>query len=104
MVAAREFKLTLLKASHPGHDARDADGRFVQIKMVGAKARGVALYANCDRLIVLQIASPQEARVLYDGLGEPAWAAAQPFRKNGQRVVALSRLVKIAESGISPVA
>ena len=63
--------------------------------MTGQKGTSVALYATCVRLVVLKIISPHEAEVVYDGSGEPAWAAAGATGKNGQRVVSLSRLRKI---------
>lgn len=100
VVAAEAFELTLHPASYPGHDARDAAGRDVQIKMTGG--RSVSLYATCDRLIVLKITSPIEAEVFYDGNGAPAWAAAGRLQKNGQRTISLSRLAQIAaEKAIS---
>jgi hypothetical protein len=46
---------------------------------------------------VLRIVSPEEAEVVYDGLGAPAWAAAAPIQKNGQRKVSLAKLRAIAE-------
>jgi hypothetical protein len=33
VIAAEHFGLKLLALSHPGHDATDADGRLVQIKL-----------------------------------------------------------------------
>ena len=96
VVAAEALGLTLHPASHPGHDAFDADGD-VQIKMTGRTGKSVALYATCARLVVLKVVSPHEAELVYDGPGEPAWAAAGAMGKNGQRVVSLSRLRTIAE-------
>lgn len=94
VVAAEAFGLTLHPASYAGHDARDRDGRDVQIKMTAG--RSVSLYATCDRLIVLKITSPAEADVIYDGHGGPAWEAAGKKQKNGQRPISLSRLIRIA--------
>jgi len=95
VIAAEELGLTLHPASFAGHDAFDANGH-VQIKMTGRKGGSVALRATCDRLVVLKIASPHEAEVIYDGPGESAWTAAGPMGSNGQRVIRLSRLRKIA--------
>lgn len=95
VVAAEALGLTLHPASYPGHDAFDAAGD-VQIKMTGGKA--VALYATCDRLVVLRVVSPDEAEIVYDGPGAPAWAGAGKLGKNGQRVVSLHRLKAIASS------
>lgn len=93
VVAAQALGLTLYPASRPGHDAYDDDGD-VQIKLTGGNK--VALYATCERLVVLRVVSPHEAEVVYDGPGEPAWAGAGKMGKNGQRVVSLSRLKALA--------
>lgn len=95
VIAAKELGLTLHPASHPGHDAYDTAGD-VQIKMTGLRGTSVALYASCVRLVVLKVVSTTEAEVVYDGPGEPAWAAARKAGKNGQRVVSLARLRGIA--------
>ena len=79
--------------SHPGHDAFDVNGD-VQIKMTGGDS--VSLYATCDRLVVLRIATPEEADIVYDGTGIPAWEEAGKIGKNGQRRVSIKRLAAIA--------
>jgi Family of unknown function (DUF6998) len=93
-IAAKALGLTLHPASHPRHDARDATGRDVQIKMTAGNS--VALYATCDRLVVLKV-NPEEleAEIVYDGSGEPAWAAAGKMQKNGQRVIRLKKLLAL---------
>jgi hypothetical protein len=93
VVAAEALGLTLHPSSHPGHDAFDADGD-VQIKMTGGDS--VSLYATCDRLVVLRIASPEEAEIVYDGTGIPAWEEAGKIGKNGQRRISIKRLATIA--------
>lgn len=95
VVASQALGLTLHPASHPGHDAFDAAGD-VQIKMTGGKS--VALYATCIRLVVLCIVSPAGAEIVYEGPGEPAWAAAGKLGKNGQRAISLGRLRAMALS------
>lgn len=95
VVAAEALGLTLYPASHPGHDAYDANGD-VQIKMTGGGS--ISLYATCDRLVVLKVVSPTEAEIVYDGPGEPVWTAAGKMQKNGQRPISLSRLRMIASS------
>ena len=55
------------------------------------------MFADCDRLIVLRVMSPEEAEVVYDVLGAPIWAAAGSMQKNGQRKIRLSKLRAIAE-------
>ena len=89
-IAADHFNLKLLPPSNPGHDAVDAEGREVQIKLTAGNS--VSMYADCDRLIVLRIVSPEEAEVVYDGPGAPAWAAAGAKQKNGQRKIGLTKL------------
>jgi hypothetical protein len=95
VVAAKALGLTLYRSSHPGHDAYDANGE-VQIKMTAG--RSVAIYASCTRLIVLRVLSPEEAKIVYDGPGEPAWSVARKIAKNGQRVVSLGKLRALASS------
>ena len=89
VVAAEALGLTLHPGSHPGHDAYNANGN-VQIKMRAGKS--IAMYATCERLVVLRVISPEEAEIVYDGPGEPAWASAGKMGKNGQKVISLSRL------------
>lgn len=89
VIAAEVLGLQLHKSSHPGHDAYDANGH-VQIKMTAGSS--VAMYAICERLVVLQVISPDEAEIVYDGPGQPAWERAGNMGKNGQRVVSLFRL------------
>lgn len=96
VVAAEALALELYPASHAGHDARDDQGREVQIKLTGGKS--VSLYACCDRLVVLRVVSPETAEIVYDGDGEPVWAEAGPLQKNGQRVVSLAKLKRITEA------
>jgi hypothetical protein len=89
VVAAEALGLTLHPSSHPAHDAYDANGH-VQIKMTAGKS--IAMYATCERLVVLRVISPDEAEIVYDGPGEPVWANAGKMGKNGQKVIGLSRL------------
>ena len=89
-----KVELRLHPPGYPGHDARDADDRDVQIKITAG--RKVALYATCDRLVVLHITSPEKAEIVYDGPGEPAWDQAGKAGKNSQRVISIHRLRKIA--------
>ena len=96
VVAAEALGLTLYPMSRAGHDACDADGCEVQIKMTGGKS--VAMYAECKRLVVLRILNPEEAEIVYDGPGAPAWACAGKAGKNGQRVVRLANLRSIAQA------
>jgi len=93
VVAAEALGLTLYEMSRPGHDAHDGNGD-VQIKMTAG--RSIAMYATCVRLVVLRIVSTEEAEIVYDGPGEPAWSSAGPVQKNGQRVLGLAKLRRLA--------
>jgi hypothetical protein len=92
-IAAEALDLKLYNGSHPGHDARD--GKDVQIKMTAG--RSVGLYATCERLVVLQIVSPEKAEIVYDGPGALAWANAGNRQKNGQHVISIKKLKALAE-------
>lgn len=93
VIAAEALGLTLRKSSYPGHDAIDKDGRDVQIKMTAG--RSVALYATCDRLVVLKVIDPEHAEIVYNGPGAPAWEHAGKKQKNGQRTISLKKLAGI---------
>lgn len=92
VVAAEAFGLCLYEPSKAVHDAYDANGD-VQIKITAGKC--VSMYECCDRLLVLRVISPEEAEVVYDGPGEPAWQQAGAMQKNGQRKISLTKLQAI---------
>ncbi len=96
VIAAEALGLALHRNSHPGHDACDANGHDVQIKMTAGKS--IAMYDTCDRLVVLRVLSPEEAEIVYDGPGAPAWEKARKEGRNGQRVVSLAKLRAIAHA------
>jgi hypothetical protein len=98
VIAAEALELDLYPASYAGHDARDATGRDVQIKLTGGKS--VSLYATCDRLVVLRVVSPHFAEIVYDGFGAPAWENAGSLQKNGQRTISLAKLKRIAAASL----
>lgn len=89
VIAAEALGLTLYPASQPAHDAFDENGD-VQIKLTAGNR--ISMYACCDRLVVLRVLSPEEAEIVYDGPGQPAWDAAGKMAKNGQRPISLYRL------------
>ena len=99
IVAAEALGLKLYPMSQRGHDAYDSDGD-VQIKLTGA--RGISMYGESDRLIVLQIVDPTHAQIVYDGPGAPAWNAAGPMRKNGQRWLSLAKLKSLKHNKLPP--
>jgi hypothetical protein len=91
VIAASAFDLRLLQMSAPGHDAKDPEGRDVQIKLTAGDR--VSMYATCDRLLVMRITSDKlHAEVVYDGDGAPVWQAAGAMQKNGQRPISISKL------------
>ncbi len=101
VVAAEALGLTLYPTMpHPGHDAHDAKGD-VQIKMTAGK--GVAMYTECNRLVVLVVISPEEAEIVYDGPGDCVWAKAGKAKKNGQRFVSLKKLRDLASQQANPI-
>lgn len=93
VIAAEALSLRLHPASYPSHDAFDDNGN-VQITMTGGKS--ISIYSTCDRLVVLRVVSPEEAEIVYDGVGEVAWEQASAVGKNGQRGISIKRLVEIA--------
>lgn len=94
-VAAEAFGPKLLSMSAEGHDAVDAEGCLVQVKMTGG--RSVSLYGDCQRLIVLRITVCRaQAEIGCGGRGEPVIAKARAASKNWQRRISLARLRKIA--------
>jgi uncharacterized protein DUF6998 len=56
------------------------------------------MYSCCIPLIVLRVASPEEAEVVYNGPGEPVWANAGKRQKNGQGCIGLSKLRGLASA------
>ncbi|MDR3462284.1 MAG: hypothetical protein P4L76_08215 [Beijerinckiaceae bacterium] len=97
VIAAKALNLRLLSPSHPRHDAEDENGKRVQIKMTAGKS--VSLYDDCERLVVLKVVNPEEAEIVYDGPGAPAWAAAGDKQKNGQKKISLSKLKTLNPNG-----
>jgi hypothetical protein len=93
-VVAEALGLTLHKAGRPGHNAVDAEGRQVQIKITAGDR--VDLGATCDRLVVLLVISQRQAEIIYDGPGALAWDAARWSTKNGQRYIGVSELRVLA--------
>src|SRR5258707_6333850 len=60
VIAAKVLNLKLYPMSRPGHDAYDDNGD-VQIKMTAGTS--IAMYAICDRLVMLRIGSPAAGEV-----------------------------------------
>jgi len=93
VIAASRYKLSLYSASVQAHDALAADGRQVQIK--ATQASSVALRAEPEHLIVLQLNKNGEATEVFNGPGQPVWASCGKMQRNGQRAISLSKLSKL---------
>lgn len=94
VIAAYIFDLDLNPASTLGHDATAPDGRNVEIKLT--QGSGVAIRHEPEHLIVLHRPKGGPMRIVYNGPGALAWAAAGNMQKNGQRPISLSRLRLLA--------
>lgn len=94
VVAAYIFDLDLNPASTLGHDGTTPDGRKVEIKLT--QGRGVAIRHEPEHLVVLHRPKGGPIRIVFNGPGGLAWAAAGKMQKNGQRPISLSRLSKLA--------
>lgn len=68
---------------------------YVQIKLTARNS--ISMYANCDRLIVMKIVTPQYAELIYDGDGAQIWAKAGKPQKNGQRKIGLAAIRHIGK-------
>ncbi|WFU77405.1 hypothetical protein QA645_22895 [Bradyrhizobium sp. CIAT3101] len=96
VVAQEIFKFDLYPPSNKGHDARCETRGDVEIKITAG--RSVAFRGDCNHLIVLQIVSPHEAEIIYDGPGAPVLAIAGKIASNGQRRASISRIKAQARS------
>ena len=93
-IAAERYGLELLPPSAEKHDAVAPDGRLVQIKATQRKQIG--LYSCPDWLLVLKLHEDGSAIEVYNGPGATAWDAAGKMQKNGQRVVSVAKLHRLA--------
>jgi len=92
--AARTLNLTLETASNAGFDARDEQGRTVEIKTTTRSSISLSASGTlAERLIVVKLDSTSgEASIAFDGPAEQAWALAGKPQKNGQQRLSLSTL------------
>ena len=91
--AATALDLELAKPSNYGYDAVDGRGRKVEIKTTTRSAISLsASGTESERLVVVVLSAEGAAEVFFDGPSEPAWNAAGPPQKNGQRHLSLRRL------------
>jgi hypothetical protein len=92
VIARERFGFELSLPSRQGHDAICKKRGHVQIKITAGNS--IALRGPCENLLVLRIASPEEAEVIYFGPGAGLWEMAGGGRTaaNGQRRLSLSKL------------
>ena len=99
VAAAKVYGLKLFEASNPVHDAFAADGKLIQIKTT--QGDRIAISDEPSYLIVLRLNRDGTFDEIYNGPGEPVWAAAGKLQKTGQRHVSLTKLAELS-LGISP--
>jgi hypothetical protein len=98
--AASVLDLDLATPSTAGYDAVDNAGRKVEIKTTTRSAISLsASGTESERLVVVVLSAEGAAEVFFDGPSEPAWNAAGPPQKNGQRHLSLRRLAACSSQG-----
>lgn len=96
VLAAEHFNLELLPASFKGHDAKDTNGKFVQIK--ATQGDSVALRSEPDRLIILKLLKDGNFEIVYDGEGKLVWENCGTMQSNGQRRISLNKIINLLKS------
>ena len=90
VIAAEHYGLTLLPNSYEKHDAKDKQGRMVQIK--ATQINRIAISSEPDYLIVIQITPDGNWSEIYNGAGSRVWNNAGKMQKNGQHPVSIAKL------------
>ena len=90
VIAAEHYGLTLLPNSYEKHDAKDKQGRMVQIK--ATQINRIAISSEPDYLIVIQITPDGNWSEIYNGAGSRVWNNAGKMQKNGQRPISIAKL------------
>lgn len=90
VLVAEYFDLELLPCSFKGHDAKDKQGRYVEIKATQGEA--ISLRSEPDRLIVIKLLKDGSFEKFYDGDGKIVWNSAGILQSNGQRRISLSKI------------
>ena len=93
VLASHYYDLTLLPCSTECHDAQAHDGRLVQVKATQGKS--VALRAQPDHLLVIQLKKDGTIEELYNGPGALAWQHCGRQQKNGQSPISVSTLRRL---------
>ena len=90
VLAAEHLNLELLPASYQGHDAKDKQGRLVQIK--ATQGDSIALRSEPERLIILKLLKDGNFEKIYYGDGKIIWESAGKMQSNGQRRITFNKL------------
>jgi len=97
VLAAARYRLDLLPASTPAHDAKAPDGRLVQVK--ATQGDRVALRARPNHLIVLKLLRNGEIEEIYNGPGALAWRHVGARQSsNGQCPISVAKLRHLMEA------
>lgn len=90
VIAAEHYHLTLLPNSFKTYDAKDTQGRLIQIK--ATQIDRIAISSEPDYLIVIQITSDGNWSEIYNGNGARVWNNSGKMQKNGQRPISIAKL------------
>jgi hypothetical protein len=94
VLASHYYDLELLPCSTQCHDAQTKDGRLVQVKATQGKT--VALRAQPDHLLVLQLKKDGTIEEIYNGPGLLAWEhVGKQQKSNGQSPIGISTLRRL---------
>ena len=96
VIAAEYYGLTLLPNSSERHDAKDRQGRLIQIK--ATQIDRISISSEPDYLIVIQITSDGNWSEIYNGTGSRVWNNAGKMQKNGQRPISIAKLKLLMKS------
>ena len=96
VIAAEYYGLTLLPNSSERHDAKDRQGRLIQIK--ATQIDKISISSEPDYLIVIQITSDGNWSEIYNGTGSRVWNNAGKMQKNGQRPISIAKLKLLMKS------
>ena len=96
VIAAEYYGLTLLPNSSERHDAKDRQGRLIQIK--ATQIDRISISSEPDYLIVIQITSDGNWSEIYNGAGSRVWNNAGKMQKNGQRPISIAKLKLLMKS------
>lgn len=93
VLASHYYDLTLLPCSTASHDAQTRSGTLVQIK--ATQGTRVALRAQPEHLLVIQLQTNGTIAEIYNGPGQLAWQHCSKQQKNGQSPITVNTLRKL---------